>query len=107
MSGTNMVSVVIDTLGHSGLMNIPEAGNWNGALLPTGRPVPVNVSVRRTSFLLTVDGKKIIDFKKGLDRPSAEPGYPNGMYIQACQSAFAVSKMNLTPISGGTGKKTR
>jgi hypothetical protein len=101
-----MVSVVIDTQGKSGLQNL-DVPMWQGGLLPVGKPIVVTVSVRRNSFLLVVDGKKIFDLKKGFDRPSGEAGYPNNMYIQACASVFAVSKITLTPISGGQGKKTR
>jgi hypothetical protein len=106
MSGRNMVSYVIDSGQNAGLMGYDGAG-WSGRLIPMNKPVTITASLRRNSYTVTVDGKTVLDWKKGLDHPSGEAGYPNGLYLQACQCVFHVSKLTLIPISGGQGKKLR
>jgi len=106
LSGRNMVSYVIDANNNSGVMGY-DAGGHSGQQLPVNKSVTIVSSVRRNSFKVTVDGKTMVDFKSGLDHPSGEAGYPNGFYLQACNAVFHVSKIALTPISGGQGKRLR
>jgi hypothetical protein len=67
-------------------------------------------SVRKGSVLLTLDGKKFLEWKGDFKRLSGDSRYPHpnpeAILIGAWSSEYQISKMILTPVSG-SGKRLR
>jgi hypothetical protein len=96
--------------GCSGLSSIDGKGaNANetthrGQLLPKGKPCKVVYTVRKSSVEMTVDDKPIFIYKGDLNRLSTYSGWvlptQKVLFIGTYDSIFAITKIELTPISG-------
>lgn len=53
-----------------------ESTTFQKPPVPTGRPVVVRASIRRTSAKLYIDGKLILDWEGGMKRLTPNPGWP-------------------------------
>ncbi len=103
----------------SGIQSIDGKLIWDnetlakGKLLKAGKPSTIVCSVRNKGVTLTVDGKKISEYagpySKLGDRPPelTVPANHNGLYVGAWESAATFSKILITPVSGGQGRKLR
>jgi hypothetical protein len=76
----------------------------SGQIFQTGRPQKLIFFVRRRHFILTVNGKKVIDWAADFSKVSMEPhmkiGAPEGPGISTHETSFRISRMILIPVSG-------
>lgn len=84
---------------------------YQGKLLKAGKPSTISFSVRNSGTTLFVDGKKISEYKGNYsnlrERGDYSPPNHNGLFITVWDGAAVFTKLQLTPFSGGQGKKTR
>jgi hypothetical protein len=84
---------------------------YQGKLLKAGKASTILCSVRNSGTTLWVDGKKISEYKGNYsnlrERGDYSPPNHNGLFITVWDGAASFSKIQLTPFSGGQGKKTR
>lgn len=102
VEGWAEVATGIDTLdGKSS--NANETTVIGRFLAPSGRSTLV-YSVRKSSLLLTVDGKKVIDWKGNFSRVALGGAYvprnKNCLFLGSFVSSFAFSEISLMPVSG-------
>lgn len=78
--------------------------------LRTGGTSSILCSARREGVSVSVDGRKIVDWKGRFNRlsnfPDSSVNNPQALYLCANQSKVAFSKIVLTPVSG-RGEKLR
>jgi hypothetical protein len=53
-----------------------ESTTFQKPPIPTGKPVVVRASIRRTSAKILIDGKLILDWEGGMKRLTPNPGWP-------------------------------
>jgi len=100
----------------NGLQAIDGKGCWEnettfrGSFLPKGKAVSILVSVRRAGVLVTLDGKKVLDWKGSSKRLGMNGQWsvrnPKALFLGAWTSRFQVSQLTLTPFLG-QGKSLR
>lgn len=99
----------IQMIDGKGILNNETA--YRGKLLKANKPSTIVYSVRNSGVTITVDGKKVSEYKgqygKLSDVSGLVPPKHNGLYVAVFDTAVEFTKMNITPISGGQGKKTR
>lgn len=81
-----------------------ETAKRTGGVLKAGRASTIICSVRREGVAVTVDGRKVIDWKGDTSRLSlykelAVPN-PRALFMATWDTRFLFAKMTLTPISG-------
>lgn len=82
----------------------------NGQALVDNKAATVLCSMRRGGCVVSVDGKKILEYKGDPRQIPSDPAWPaTNARVPAVgsNSPYFVSKITLTPVSGGAGKKLR
>lgn len=117
MSGDARFSLVLDSWPDKGYVYglqwvdgkfvIDNESAAKGKHLHVGKPATVTCAVRRTGVSVTVDGKPILNWTAGYDRLSTYAGAPpKGIFFELFESAYVISQLTVTPLSG-EGTRTR
>jgi hypothetical protein len=125
VSGESQFAISLDTWApqkeasgqqYNGLQTLDGKGCWEnesmirGSFLPKGKTVSILLSVRRAGVLVTLDGKKFLDWKGSSKRLGMYGQWavrnPNALFLGAWTSRFQISQMTLTPFLG-QGKSLR
>lgn len=127
-SGTLNLLVGLVVGGRQTVIALDEDGPWTGLSRIDGRTAEQNetaykgrlliqdkesvllCSIRKTGVALTVDGRRIFDWKGEASRLSKNPATalrrPDVLYLSAGRSQYHVKQMILVPLSG-EGKRLR
>jgi hypothetical protein len=87
----------------------PNETTKKGHFLPLNKTVGIVCSVKKTGVTLTIDNKAVMTYAGSSTRLSLSGEYvgpdKNALWIGSWGSKFQVTKMILTPVAGGTGKR--
>lgn len=92
--------------GKPGLVN---GTAYYGKIFTDGKPRTIMCAVRKANVTVTVDGKTIINTKVDYTRvtPYVKLPNPRALYVGSQMTSYQINELQLTPKSGGQGKKTR
>jgi hypothetical protein len=95
-----------------GMLFEKNPASVQGAIITTGKPSTIVISVRKAAITATVDGKGIVNFQGNFSRMNGlNAGFWKvvnwkGMYLGTCGSRYRITKLSLSPITG-QGRKLR
>jgi len=87
----------------------PNETTKKGHFLPMSKTVNILCSVKKSGVTLSIDGRPVMTYSGASTRLSLPSGYggpeKNSLWIGSWGSKFQVTKMTLTPIAGGAGRR--
>ena len=116
-SGRSQVMMVMGSWGHTlnglrsidGVLEDKNETSYRGNLFPSGKPVTILCSVRRSSIEVTVNRKRVVLWKADYKRVSlGKWSIPSGEALMLCalNGTYHISRITLIPVSG-RGKHLR
>ena len=110
VAGGKQFAVVIDAFPRdttSGVDRVDDKAfpdnetGFKGVLLTEGKPSTLVVSVRKGSLAVTVDGRKIVDWKADYKRVSLYPNWkvprPDALFLGAWTTPYRIHSLELFP----------
>lgn len=112
VAGGRQFAVMIDAFGHDTTSGVDRVDDkafpdnetaFKGVLLTNDKPSTILVSVRKASLVVTVDGRKIVDWKADYKRASLYPNWvvprKDALFLGAWTSLYRIHALELMPMT--------